>query len=91
LQAPDEVASRGFQAADMAEIASMRAKAFVGTEEEVADSLRTLAARLELDELVVNTWAHAPAVRRRSYALLAKAFGLVPSDGAGRVQATGGP
>jgi len=91
LQAPDEVASRGFQAADMAEIASMRAKAFVGTGEEVADSLRTLAARLELDELVVNTWAHAPAVRRRSYALLAKAFGLVPSDGAGRVQATGGP
>ncbi|HUP09491.1 MAG TPA: LLM class flavin-dependent oxidoreductase [Caldimonas sp.] len=91
LQGPDEVAARGFQAADMAEVASMRAKAFVGTGEEVAESLRTLAVRLELDELVVNTWAHAPAVRRRSYALLAKAFGLVPSDGTARVQATEGP
>ena len=31
---------------------------------------------LGLDELVVNTWAHDPAVRRRSYALLAREFGL---------------
>ncbi|MCK7493788.1 MAG: hypothetical protein MZW92_22500 [Comamonadaceae bacterium] len=29
-----------------------------------------------LDELVVNTWAHDQAVRRRSYALLAQEFGL---------------
>ena len=35
-----------------------------------------LAAALELDELVINTWAHDPAVRRRSYALLAEQFGL---------------
>ena len=33
-------------------------------------------AALELDELVVNTWAHEPAARRRSYALLAREFGL---------------
>ena len=35
-----------------------------------------LAASLGLDELVVNTWAHQPAVRRRSYALLAEQFDL---------------
>jgi hypothetical protein len=40
--------------------------------------MRALAAELELDELVVNTWAHDPAVRRSSYALLAQEFGLTP-------------
>ena len=29
-----------------------------------------------LDEVVINTWAHDPAVRRTSYALLAEAFSL---------------
>jgi hypothetical protein len=28
---------------------------------------------------VVNTWAHDPAVRRRSYALLAREFALTPA------------
>ena len=31
-------------------------------------------ATFELDEVVINTWAHDPAVRRTSYALLAEAF-----------------
>jgi hypothetical protein len=38
--------------------------------------MEALANSLELDHLVVNTWAHDPAVRRRSYALLAQAFGM---------------
>ena len=76
LQSPDAIAARGFDAAEMATIESMRAKAFVGTAGEVADGLRALARRLDLDELVINTWAHAPAARRRSYALLAREFGL---------------
>ena len=76
LQAPDEIAARGFNAAELATIEGMRAKAFVGTAGEVGEALRALARRLELDELVVNTWAHQPAVRRRSYALLAREFGL---------------
>ena len=76
LQSPDAIAARGFNAAEMETIESMRAKAFVGTGPEVADGLRALARRLELDELVINTWAHEPAARRRSYALLAREFGL---------------
>ena len=39
-------------------------------------ALGALANSLGLDELVINTWAHEPAVRRRSYALLAAQFGL---------------
>jgi luciferase family oxidoreductase group 1 len=76
LRAPDEVAARGFSAAEMPMVEALRAKAFVGTGAEVAQQLRALAVELELDEIVVNTWAFDPAVRRRSYTLLAEAFGL---------------
>jgi alkanesulfonate monooxygenase SsuD/methylene tetrahydromethanopterin reductase-like flavin-dependent oxidoreductase (luciferase family) len=57
----------------------MRRKAFVGDAAQVADRLRALAARFQMDELVINTWAHDPAVRRRSYALLADEFTLQPA------------
>jgi luciferase family oxidoreductase group 1 len=78
LQAPDAIASRGFAAEDMPTVDAMRAKAFVGSAAAVADKLRALGGELQLDHLVVNTWAHDPAVRRRSYALLAREFGLEP-------------
>jgi luciferase family oxidoreductase group 1 len=76
LQAPDAIAAQGFRADELPTVEAMRAKAFVGSAEDVAGQLRALAARFELDELVVNTWAHDPAVRRTSYALLAGAFEL---------------
>jgi alkanesulfonate monooxygenase SsuD/methylene tetrahydromethanopterin reductase-like flavin-dependent oxidoreductase (luciferase family) len=56
----------------------MRRKAFVGTARQVADKLNELARRFELDELVVNTWATDPQVRRHSYALLSQAMALQP-------------
>ena len=55
---------------------ALRARAFVGSPAAVGAKLRALAASLALDELVVNTWAHDPAVRRQSYALLAREFSL---------------
>ena len=54
----------------------MRRKAFVGDAAQVGAKLRALAIELQLDEIVVNTWAHEPQVRRDSYALLATEFGL---------------
>jgi len=75
LQSPDQVAARGFTPDEMATIEPMRRKAFVGSARQVADKLRALADELELDELVINTWAHDPAVRRHSYALIAREFG----------------
>ena len=83
LQSPDAIAERGFDPDDLPTLDHMRAKAFVGTAGEVGTALRALARRLELDELVVNTWAYQPAARRRSYALLAREFGLAGSDAAG--------
>lgn len=76
LQPPEAVAAAGFSPAEAQQLAPMRAKAFVGSAAQVAQRLRALAAELQLDELVVNTWAFDPAVRRRSYALLAREFGL---------------
>ncbi len=76
LQAPDAIARRGFTPDEWPTVEAMRAKAFVGTGAEVGAQLRALAQDLQLDEIVVNTWAHDPAVRRTSYALLAREFGL---------------
>jgi len=80
LQSPADVAAQGYTPADLATIDSMRRKAFVGTSDHVAGQLRELAGRFAMDELVVNTWAHDPAVRRRSYALLAGQFGLATQN-----------
>ncbi len=76
LQDPDRIAAQGFAAEDAPALEAMRAKAFVGEVATVVQRLRRLADSLELDELVINTWAFDPEARRRSYALLARAFGL---------------
>ncbi len=76
LQPPDVVAAQGFQAADQPTLDAMHRRAFVGSAAQVGAQLRALAEAMQLDELVVNTWAHDPEVRRHSYALLADEFGL---------------
>ena len=76
LQAPDDIAARGFSDDDRSMVEAMRANAFVGSATTVAAKLDALAGELHLEHLVVNTWAHDPAVRRRSYALLAQHYAL---------------
>jgi luciferase family oxidoreductase group 1 len=79
LQSPAQIAAAGFTAEEMPQVNASRARAFVGTGAQVAAQLRALASDLALDELVINTWAHDPAVRRHSYRLLADAFDLQPA------------
>jgi len=74
LRAPEEIARAAFTAEETASLTPMRRRAFVGSASTVGAKLRALAAQLRLDELVVNTWAHDPAARRRSYELLAREF-----------------
>ena len=76
LQSPDEIAARGFTPQEMATVEATQSKSFVGTPAQVAAKLRALAAKFELDELVINTWTHDPHVRRYSYELLAREFAL---------------
>lgn len=67
----------GFTDEEMTRVVTpMRAPRLRGHGSEVADKLYALSKELLLDEIVVNTWAHAPGVRHKSYTLLAQAFGL---------------
>jgi len=76
LESPEVAAAHAYTTAERSMIAAMRDKDFVGDPLQVADKLHALARRLDLDEIVINSWTFDPAVRRHSYALLAKAFGL---------------
>jgi len=76
LQRPDDIVAHGFAGEEMSAVEATRRKALVGSAAMVGSQLRALAAKFGLDEIVVNTWAHEPAVRRHSYALLAREFSL---------------
>ena len=91
LRPPEEIAAEGFAAAERPALEAARARAFVGDARQVATRLRELAAALDLDELVINTWACDPVVRRRSYALLAREFGMIPPGAAVTDAERGGP
>jgi luciferase family oxidoreductase group 1 len=71
-----EAAWAGYGDAERATIVTLRGKAIVGTASQVATRLNELAAKFALDEIVINTWTHEPVARRRSYELIAAAFGL---------------
>jgi luciferase family oxidoreductase group 1 len=79
LVSPEEAAEFAYTPADLQRIEALRRKAFAGTAMQVAARLSDEAKRLGLDELVINTWTFDPAARRRSYELLADAFGLAPA------------
>lgn len=79
LQSPDEVAQRPYSAAEQGEAGRLRSSALVGSAAQVAGKLRALSKALQVEELVVITWAHDPAARRRSYELLAQEFCSAPA------------
>ena len=76
LASPEQAAAHSYTPAEQAMIDKLRAAALVGTARQVADRLNELAMRLQLEEIVINTWTFDPQARRHSYALLARAFGL---------------
>jgi alkanesulfonate monooxygenase SsuD/methylene tetrahydromethanopterin reductase-like flavin-dependent oxidoreductase (luciferase family) len=77
LESPEHAAAHPYSDAERTMIDKLRAKALVGDGSQVADKLQALARRLELDEIVINTWTFEAAARRHSYRLLAEAFGLI--------------
>ena len=76
LESPEYAAAYPYTDGERAMIEKLRVKATVGDASQVADKLNALARKLELDEIVINTWTFDPAVRRHSYKLLAEAFGM---------------
>jgi len=76
---PPEQAQREWSPAEEIALARLKANALVGSASQVADQLRALAQRLQVDEVVVITWTHDPQAQRRSYELLAREFDLTDS------------
>jgi len=79
LFAPEQAMEYPFTPREQARLAELKAGALVGDGAGLAAKLRSLATRWQIDELVILTWSHDPAARRRSYQLLAGEFGLTPS------------
>ena len=73
---PPELAVRDYSVSEQLALAQMKDNALVGSAEVVAEKLRNLAERLQVDEVVVITWTHDPQAQRHSYELLAQAFAL---------------
>lgn len=82
LISPEEAARHPYTAAETARIEQLRAAALVGSAAHVAGRLYDLARRLDLEEIVINTWTFDPEARRHSYALLARELGLAPAASA---------
>lgn len=76
---PPEQAQRAYSASEQAHAEDLRRRTFVGSASQVHERLAELAQGLQLDELVILTWAWDPQAQRRSYELLAQAFGLAPA------------
>ena len=77
---PPEQAVREYSPAEQLALDRLKANALVGSAATVGRKLRQLAARLEVDELVVITWTHDPAAQMRSYELLAQEFALTANS-----------
>jgi alkanesulfonate monooxygenase SsuD/methylene tetrahydromethanopterin reductase-like flavin-dependent oxidoreductase (luciferase family) len=63
-------------------IARNRRRLFVGTTATVLETLAQMVTATKADELMITTMVYDHAARRRSYELLAEAFGLVPGSAA---------
>ena len=63
---------RDYSVGEQRALAELKDNALVGNAKQVADKLRALAARLQIEEVVVITWTHDPAAQARSYELLAQ-------------------
>ncbi len=73
---PPQEALREYTPAERMQAEDLRRRSLVGSAPQVKDRLSALAHDLGLDELAVITWTWDPAAQRRSYELLAQAFGL---------------
>ena len=76
LLSPEDAARLPLAPHEQARLERMRKEAFVGTPDKVAADIRALAASDGIQEMAVVSWTYDEEVRRDSYTLLAKEFGL---------------
>jgi len=76
LSSPEEIDAMGLTEADHAQIRANRSRHSVGSPETVKAELEALAAACGVEELIVTSNIFDHDLRKRSYTLLADAFGL---------------
>jgi luciferase family oxidoreductase group 1 len=81
---PESLAGHQYSATDAKIIDANHKKSFVGTAPDVASRIRDLGAQLGVDEIAIVTWAHDENVRRNSYELLSREFGLMEGKWLGK-------
>jgi len=72
----EEAQAYPYSDAERAAIARNRARLFVGSPQTVMEKMSSLIADCQADEVMVMTAVYDHAARKRSYALLAEAFGI---------------
>ncbi len=80
LPSPDEAAAYPYTEAERDRVRKIRSRAFAGNGAAVARDLADLAGAHGVDEIVILTTMHDPAMRRRSYAAIAEAAGLLRTE-----------
>ena len=76
LLSPEDALAFSYNNVQQARFEQLTNEAIIGDAGQVATTLREIAAGYEIDEIAVLTWAHDPAVQKRSYELLAEEFKL---------------
>lgn len=76
LATVEEAQAYPYTDAEREQIRQNDARLFVGSPETIKARLTELAQRAEVDEIMVTTMTHDHRDRRRSYELLAEAFGI---------------
>jgi alkanesulfonate monooxygenase SsuD/methylene tetrahydromethanopterin reductase-like flavin-dependent oxidoreductase (luciferase family) len=82
LPSPEEAAAYPYTESDRAAIARARSRMFVGSPATVMKKLAPMIATSQADELMVISAVFDHEARKRSYGLLAEAFGLKKSEAA---------
>ena len=78
LPSPEEAAAYPYTERDRLRIEANRRRLFVGGPATVKERLQAIAAATQADELMITSAIYDHGARRRSYELLADAFGLQP-------------
>jgi luciferase family oxidoreductase group 1 len=76
LLSPEDAAKLPLAPHEQARLERMRKESFTGPPGKVAQQIRHLAAQDGIDEMAIVTWTYDEEIRRDSYTLLAKEFGL---------------
>ena len=78
LMSPEEAHARVLTAQQQAVIDHQSSLWIVGSPDTVRDTIAEKAEAAEADEVMITTTIHSYQLRRRSYALVAEAFGVSP-------------